>query len=176
VNAELEYGKSPLVLSKEMSMAWVKNSGFKEDCLSWTSEETFSIEFTVPNEVFKVQALCTELSSWIGEPNEWMVWIKSWPFYKPEEMAVIQAMRRGWGVQKKLIDAPGHVFQHKNSEALGLFMLTLLFGWDAMFAPVPSNVAVITYAHEGLGTVITKSKELSSVIKKKMEELEIAGW
>ncbi len=167
---------SPLMLSSSESQVWITNAGFSEDGFSWLSAEGFSIEFTIPNEVWKLQAICTELAFWVGEYNECMVWIKDWPFYKPEEMAIVQAMRRGWGEQKNLIDSPGHVFRRKGPEASGLFMLTMLFGWDAVFAPVASEVAVTTYAHEGLGTVITKSKELESLIKKKFEDFEIAGW
>lgn len=156
--------------------AWAIKHGLTEDGTSWAHEDSSSIKFSVPKESWKVQELCSAIWDWAGPFRESMVWMKDWPSYRTQQMAIIQALRKSWGADSTLMDAPSHIFGEEKSESIGLLMLSFLFDWDAVFAPAPSDLIVVSYAHEGIGVLNAKDEKLEAKIRSRVEELGISGW
>jgi hypothetical protein len=53
-------------------------------------------------------------------------------------MAIVDGLRRGHGDRRRVLEAPGHVFESgEKAEVTGWLALLLAFGWDAHFHPSP---------------------------------------
>jgi hypothetical protein len=86
-----------------------------------------------------------------------LVWILDWPLYNPDEMAVIMRLRSSVGESRRLIDAPGHVFDaNEVHDCTGLFNLCVQYFWDA-FLYVPASGLLVFNSHDGLQYVSSTS-------------------
>jgi hypothetical protein len=55
-----------------------------------------------------------------------------WPFYKPDEMAVLCGLRTLHGDNRPMIESPGHVFETAERDLLiGMFSLAMHYGYSA---------------------------------------------
>jgi hypothetical protein len=89
-------------------------------------------QFAPPTSARHLAAFSRHLFDWLGNYDTALLHITDWGLYKPDEMAVIQAIRRSHGEHRMLIDAPGHLFEAKErDELIGMFYLTVMFGWSA---------------------------------------------
>lgn len=66
--------------------------------------------------------------------EEAVLWITDWPFYKADEMAVVDRYRASIDEKRSLIAAPCHVFgRNEVDDCVGLFNLVVQYFWDALF-------------------------------------------
>ena len=106
----------------------------------------FEIRFAVPPESANQARLSRALLDWLGPFDAVLVQLTEWPQDRPEEMAIVDALRRGHGDRRRVLEAPGHVFESgEKAEVTGWLALLLAFGWDAHFHPSP-------YRGDGLQT------------------------
>jgi hypothetical protein len=55
-----------------------------------------------------------------------------WPFYGPDEMAVLCGLRTLYGDNNPMIESPGHVFDNAERDLLiGMFSLAMHYGYSA---------------------------------------------
>jgi hypothetical protein len=74
-----------------------------------------------------------------------LVVFTDWPLYQPDEMALIDSLRRGHGEQRRLIDAPGHCFGlAEEAECIGHCYLAVTFGWSA-YLYISSGAATVHF-------------------------------
>lgn len=60
-----------------------------------------------------------------------LIHVTDWSLYQPSEMIVIDALRSHHGESRRLIDAPGHLFDASETEtAVALFSLCASYGWS----------------------------------------------
>ncbi len=80
--------------------------------------------------------------------GEVLIHITDWPAYKPDEMAVANALRRQCNETRNLIDAAGHLFAPNESElAIAMFGHTGNYEWNA-YLYTPNDMATL-YNWEG---------------------------
>lgn len=90
------------------------------------------MQFEVPERPTRLTAFTRSLFDGFGEFSGALVVFTDWALYRPDEMALIQSLRRGSGEQRSLIDAPGHWFEPtEQTDAIGYCYLAVIFGWSA---------------------------------------------
>jgi hypothetical protein len=109
----------------------------------------YEVFFAAPDKARLQTILARELVEWIGEFETVLFWISDWPAYKPEEMAIITALRRAHGEDRWLIDAPGHIFtREEKDELIGWVSLMMAFGWDGFLFAAPFRGKMFQTSHE----------------------------
>jgi hypothetical protein len=109
----------------------------------------YEVMFAAPKEGRLQAILARQLVSWVGEFETALFWLSDWPFYQPDEMAIIMSMRRGHGECREVIDAPGHVFNiTERDEMVGWISLMINFGWDGHLYTSPFHGNMFQTSHE----------------------------
>ena len=109
----------------------------------------YEIQFTAPTNSRAQGILARDLLTWVGEFETALFWLADWPFYQPDEMAIISGLRRANGEERNLIDAPGHLFEvSERAELTGWVSLMMTFGWDAYLFTLPFRGSVFQTSHE----------------------------
>src|SRR6266436_4149808 len=86
----------------------------------------YEVFFAAPTDARAQGLLARDLVAWAGDFEAALFWLSDWPFYKPDEMAIIAGLRRAHGEQRRLIDAPGHVFEFsEHGELIGWVSLMM---------------------------------------------------
>ncbi len=124
-------------------------------------------------EAWAAQELARQLIDLLGEYETALLYIDDWSPYKPEQMALVDAVRRSHGELRWLIDAPGHLYELKEKdELIGMLWMTVAFGWSSyVYSSTRSN---IIYNWEGDfidiwnmdNDSLTEVKELCEAINK----------
>ena len=126
----------------------------------------FEILFAAPREARIQACLVRELVAWVGEFKTALFWISDWPFYKPDEMAIVEGLRRAHGECRRLIEAPGHLFEwEERDELIGWIALMMSFGWDGHLFVSPFHGAVFQTSHEDFVRVTTSCAEHFAAVK-----------
>jgi len=120
----------------------------------------YEIFFSAPTLSRRQQNLSRDLSAWIGEFETALLWFSDWPFYKPDEMAMISRLREAHGERRGLIDAPGHLFDFGEcDELVGWVWLAMAFGWDGYLFTAPFYGSMFQTSHEDFVWVATSTLE-----------------
>ena len=105
-------------------------------------------QFRVPKDAGRITAFTRSLFLAFGDFPGGLLVFTDWALYRPEEMALIDSLRRGHGEPRPLIEAPGHVFTPTEvSEAIGQSYLPIIFAWSA-YMYLASGLATV-YFWEG---------------------------
>ncbi|KAF0177662.1 MAG: hypothetical protein FD161_2306 [Limisphaerales bacterium] len=103
--------------------------------------------------------LAREMVEWFGPYESLLCWVDDWPFYKPEEMAILSAIRRASGETRHLIDARGHLFLADEVDVLtGFLALLMNYGWDGYFYPQPFRGHCFQTSHEDFVWMLTSDR------------------
>jgi hypothetical protein len=109
----------------------------------------YEVLFATPVGARAQKCLARDIVEWVGELQTALLWLTDWPFYKPEEMALIRALRRGGDSPRPLIDTPGHPFScEEKDELVGWVFLMMNFGWDGFVFPHPFWGSMFQTSHE----------------------------
>src|ERR1051325_9841545 len=109
----------------------------------------YEVFFAAPKEARAHALLARDLVTWVDEFETALFWLSDWPFYKPDEMAIVSGLRHAHGEQRHLIDAPGHVFEFKErNELVGWVSLMMSFGWDGHLFTSPFRGSMFQTSHE----------------------------
>ena len=110
--------------------------------------------------------LARDLVTWVGEFETALFWLSDWPFCKPDEMAIISGLRRAHGEQRRLIDAPGHLFEFSERDELVAWVsLMMSFGWDGHLFTSPFCGSVFQTSHEDFIWVVTSDQQQFGEVK-----------
>jgi hypothetical protein len=105
--------------------------------------------------------LSRRLAQWI-QSSDVMLWITSWAVYTPEEMDVFVDLRQGFGEQRRLVDAPGHLFHTGDAEELrhtaSILLLMMAFNWEG-FVVSSDAQSILWMADEMLETSTNNQAE-----------------
>lgn len=90
-----------------------------------------------------------------------LVWITAWGISPAEENpAIVIKLREAFAECRRLIDAPGHLFNQTEADlSTGLIRLVLAFAWDAHIIHTDEGIAV-TLSHDGWFEISTNSPEI----------------
>lgn len=142
------------VLTESECVEWLKSrdmSALVEQGLPCDSCLTgdYEILFQAPTDARSQQRLARDLIAWEGDFSSALFWLTDWPMYEPDEMAIIDGLRRGHGEQRELIRAPGHVFKStERDELVGWVYLMMVFGWDGYLFASPFRGSAFQTSHE----------------------------
>jgi hypothetical protein len=110
------------------------------ECSQWLQQRgiakpamyTQALQFAPPTEPGRLTAFMRNLFLAFGEFPGGLLVFEDWALYRPDEMALMTALRRGHGDERPLIEAPGHLFEPIESpEAIGYSYLSVIFAWSA---------------------------------------------
>jgi len=88
-------------------------------------------------------------------------------------MAVMESLRRGHGEQRRLIDAPGHLFEAtEKDEAIGHCYLAVIFHWTA-YLYLASGAVTLLFWEGDLIDVWNPSKTMSPAIEEVVRKFEL---
>lgn len=105
-------------------------------------------QFGLPKEAGRIIAFTRSLFLAFGDFPGGLLVFTDWALYRPDEMALIDSLRRRHGERRPLIEAPGHVFTPAEvSEATGQSYLPIIFAWSA-YMYLASGLATV-YFWEG---------------------------
>jgi hypothetical protein len=82
-----------------------------------------------PQRISSIARCVVEVSEPFGEA---LLHFTDWPLYRPDEMALVTAIRAAYDEQRYLIKSPGHLFAPSERDLLiGLFALAVCYQWTA---------------------------------------------
>jgi hypothetical protein len=138
----------------------------KVECLEWLESHEidgataegwpevvgdYEVLFAAPRDARAQGLLARDIVAWVGEFEVALFWLSDWPFYKPDEMAIISGLRRAHGEARRLIDAPGHLFESgEREELVGWVSLMMNFGWDGHLFSLPFRGSTFQTSHEDI--------------------------
>jgi len=145
------------------------------ECLEWLEEHAidastpegwpevvgdYEVFFAAPRDARAQGLLARDLVAWLGGFETGLFWLTDWPFYKPDEMAIISGLRRAHGEHRGLIDAPGHIFEaSERDELIGWVSLMINFGWDGYLFALPFRGSMFQTSHEDFVWAVSLTPE-----------------
>ena len=121
----------------------------------------FSVTTKVPEESRRHAILSRYLIENLREWDSCLLWVTTWGVWPTEESGSVYAhLRSGYGDNRPLVEAPGHLFdQTEKEDAVGFLRLVFTFGWDAYV--IPSNTSLIFFAsHDEFVDLFTADKQM----------------
>jgi hypothetical protein len=104
---------------------------------------------TAYTEAWAAQELARHLVDLLGEYEAVLLHVDDWSPYKPEQMALMEAVRRSHREERWLIDARGHLYEPaEKDELIGMFWLTIAFGWSSYLYPSPCTNIIYNWEGE----------------------------
>ncbi len=96
-----------------------------------------------------------------------------WPVYQPDEMTLMDAVRRGHGELRRLIDAPGHLFESGDeAQSIGQSYLGIFFEWSA-YLYLASGKATIQFWEGELVEVWCDDRKLKNSVVHLAQRFEL---
>jgi hypothetical protein len=125
---------------------WLQERGIVEDPYSQpTATDNFCFQFELPVKASRLTAFTRWWFHTFGEFSGALFVFTDWALYRPDEMALVDSLRRGHGERRALIDAPGHLFSSaEQAEAIAHCYLSVMFGWTA-YLYLPSGAATVLF-------------------------------
>jgi hypothetical protein len=136
-------------------------------CIEGLSEDAspcvfgdYEVFAEAPRDARAQQRFARDLLSWIGDFEAALFWLTDWPFYKADEMALLSSLRKSHGEDRRLIDAPGHVFAStERDEIIGWVSLMMCFGWDSYLFAWPFQGAMFQTSHDDFVWLLSSDAE-----------------
>ena len=158
-----------------------------DDCRSWATRNGFhfdnrprhadleqtgfsSHKFEIPADAGRRVALARLLWESAAQGKaEALLWITEWSVWPSgEHMPLAVSLRRAFGEQRPLIEAPGHQFRlGEDSDALSFLSVALLFLWDAYLLSAGGEVAVFV-SHDEYGVLLTRNPDAGLPIQRRL--------
>jgi len=159
------------------------------ECLEWLEEHAidastpegcpevvrgYVVSFAAPRDARAQGFLARDLVAWLGAFETGFFWLTDWPFYEPDEMAIISGLRRAHGEQRHLIDAPGHIFESSERDQLiGWVSLMINFGWDGYLFVFPFRGSMFQTSHEDFVWAVSSIREHFEETRKLVRKYEL---
>ncbi len=119
------------------SEQWLLSSGVRLDehrNLQFSREHE-RIMVTMPRSASPLVYLSSQLARWVSADVGRFLWLSHWQTYPPDQLVQFETMRLGCGETRRIIDSPGHLFEHSGEESnailAGLIFLIMAFNWEA---------------------------------------------
>jgi hypothetical protein len=151
--------------------------------LFYTYAETNCIDLEYPPKLERLPFFARLLATLGYDPSDFMgasLWLTTWGVWNLDDEAagyrIIEAMNRASGQPQSFEVAPGHAFRADElTEAIGMLMQPMAFGWDAYYLPQWSfgiEEFFLHVSHDGFVTVVTRTTEFHERAFSILEELE----
>ena len=155
---------------------WLRENRIIESPYSRSREEpkgAHYLQFEPPVKPSHLTAFTRQLVGVSGEFPGALVVFTDWSLYRPDEMALVDSLRRGHGEHRWLIDVPGHLFAPtEGAEAIGHCYLAVMFGWSA-YLYLASGAATVFFWEGDLVDVWSPDERLIQAILGIVESYEL---
>ncbi len=152
---------------------WLRERGIVEDPYSQDKGDDFCFQFEPPTNPRRLTAFTRELFDTFGEFSGALVVFTEWALYRPDEMSLVDSLRRGHGEHRALIDAPGHLFgPAEQAEAIAHCYLALMFGWTA-YLYLPSARATVLFWEGALIDFWSADERLTESVRGAIQSYEL---
>lgn len=153
---------------------WLRERGIIESpYLTDEANDSFCLQFEPPQKSSRLTAFTRSLFDGFGEFPGALVVFTDWALYRPDEMALVDSMRRGYGEQRSLIDAPGNLFgPTEQAEAIACCYLAVIFQWSA-YLYLASGAATVLFWEGDLIDVWSSHEKLPQAIQEIVQTYEL---
>lgn len=135
--------------------------------------DDFCFQFEPPTKPSRLTAFTRRLFGTFGEFSGALVVFTDWALYQPDEMALVDSLRRGHGERRDLIDAPGHLFTSAElAEAIAHCYVAVMFGWSA-YLYLPSGAATIYFWEGDLVDFWSADESLIKAVREIIQTYEL---
>jgi len=133
--------------------------------------------FDPPKTSSHLIAFTRHFFDWVGDFESALLQMTDWPLYKPDEMAIISAVRRSHEETRRLIEAPGHLFEKKEeAKLIAMFYLSIMFDWTSYLYFLPNRVTILNWEGSIIDLWSFDSKHFSEFDKiKETFQLQYSG-
>ena len=161
-------------LTPNQCSEWLREHGIVESPYSRDeANDAFCLQFEPPEKPSRLTAFTRSLFDGFGEFPGALIVFTDWALYRPDEMALIDSLRRGHGEERWLIDAPGHLFDPtEQTIAIGFSYLAVIFGWSA-YLYLPSGAVTILLWEGDLIDVWSSDEALPHTIREIVQTYEL---
>jgi|GEM_PF-1474888 len=127
---------------------WLKHHAIIEapyNCNSAPIKADYA-RFVSPKTTTRLIAFTRHFFDWVGDFEFGLLQMTDWSLHEPDEMAIVNSIRRSHGETRWLIKAPGHLFDQKGrDELISMFYLSIMFGWTTYLYFLPNKVTVLNW-------------------------------
>ncbi|HWE20464.1 MAG TPA: hypothetical protein VG758_25365 [Hyphomicrobiaceae bacterium] len=152
------------VLSPQEAAAWcqahhvaLSNSGLPE-------ESDADVKFRIPCDAQNRVSLVKQAMEAFADEPSYLVWFNDWSVWPSgQRNHVFYRFRSSYGETRRLIDAPGQVFDRTEIEdATSFVTIAVLFLWDC-YVVAPGRRKLLFFSHDEYGA--TKGMDLKAKVK-----------
>lgn len=151
-------------LTYDECAAWCSDHGFLADAHEQSIAKpqldelpgSFDLtKFTIPTDSGRKVAFSRLLHSLFDPSNDLLIWLDSWSVWPScMHMPLFTRFRQALGEDRPLIDIPGHVVAHGESDdAISLITIAMQFIWDCHILCVKETGNVSIFERLGFRTV-----------------------
>ena len=152
--------------------------------LFFVHPESSCIDLEYPSKLERLPWLVRLLAT-IGYQSEdfngALLWFTEWGVWNYADEGVgyriVETMHRASGQPRAFESGPGHVFRADElSEATGMLLQPMIFGWDAYYLPrwsYGTDQVFLHVSHDSFVSIVTRTKEFYDKVFRLLEELEL---
>ncbi len=134
---------------------------------------SYCLQFEPPVKPSQRTAFTRRLFESFGAFQGALIVFTDWSLYEPDEMELMDSIRRGNGEKRRLIDAPGHLAEgQEESLSIGLCYLALMFNWTA-YLYLPSLPATVLFWEGDLIDVWASNEQVKDSVQKVVQRFEL---
>lgn len=138
-------------LTNDEVSAWLAERRITEAPYATNLETSPShyVQAAVSRDYHRIDAFARHCINGILGNGVCLIHVTDWSLYQPSEMIVIDALRSHHGELRRLIDAPGHLFESGETEtAVALFSLCASYGWSCYLYSPPDQCTLLNWEGE----------------------------
>jgi hypothetical protein len=151
------------VLSRQEAAAWCQGHDVALGDFGLPERSDADVKFKIPVDAQKrVHLVKQAMEAFVDEPSH-LVWFDDWSVWPlGQRMHIFDRFRLSYGETRRLIDSPGHVFDHKEIEdAISFVTIAALFLWDC-YVVSQRRTKLLFLSHNEDGA--TKGMELQAKV------------
>lgn len=140
------------VLSREETRLWCRQRDIALSERGLPQRPDEAARFKIPEDAGKRVFLVARGMRAFSASPLFLVWFDDWSVWPSgQRMHVFERFRMSYGETRRLIDSPGHVFEHGEIEdAISFVTLAVLFLWDC-YVVTPTGRELLFFSHDEWG-------------------------
>jgi hypothetical protein len=160
-------------LTKDQCAAWVTKERFRFAAApSWRDLEKVGFHatrFATPADAGARIALARILWSSVSDQSERLLWMTEWGVWpSSEHMPLYASLRQVFGDKRRLIDAPGHLFQlGEDDNGLSFLIIAAVFLWDVYLLGSGGDFAAFL-SHDEFCVVLNRDKARAAEMEQRL--------
>lgn len=140
------------VLSNEETSLWCSRHDIPLSGFGLPQRPDAAATFRIPEDAQQRVFLVSQGMHAFSAAPVFLVWFHDWAVWPSgQRMHIFDRFRKSYGETRRLIDSPGHVFEHGEIEdAISFVTLAVLFLWDC-YVVTPKRGELLFFSHDEHG-------------------------